>query len=171
MSELKIRFSSSADASVVSDYTTTVLTDIAREVGIDSFVISSTMRNPLQQARAMVAIILGTADGLARSRKLYREPGQHVLDVYERMASARIAVQQIIHAMAKRIEELGPANVSHHCGDPAKLNVLDIKPSSIPVDKHDAFVKAAGSDPRVSKVLGPTSGDPAFHLEIPQPVH
>ena len=38
---------------------------------------------------------------------------------------------EIINGMSTKITDLGPGNVSRHAGDPNKLNVIDIAPSSI----------------------------------------
>lgn len=66
--------------------------------------------------------------------------------------------------MAAKIVELGPANVSKHCGDSSTRCVVDIDPASI-VHKTK-FIEEAGKDSRVSKFLQPPA-DPAYHLEIP----
>jgi hypothetical protein len=44
---------------------------------------------------------------------------------------------------------------------------FDVAPSSIPEDKHPAFVAAVLGNKAVSKLLQPPR-DPAFHLEIPK---
>ena len=67
-------------------------------------------------------------------------------------------------------EELGPYNVSHHCGTPEtlkRMNVIDISFQRVPIDKQSAFHSALSR--RVTKLLDPfNSHDPAFHIEIRQ---
>jgi hypothetical protein len=44
---------------------------------------------------------------------------------------------------------------------------FDVAPSSIPKEKHAAFVAAVLANKAVSKLIQPPK-DPAFHLEIPK---
>jgi hypothetical protein len=72
--------------------------------------------------------------------------------------------------MENEIITVGPDKVSKHVADPAKLNVVDIAPSTI-TDKQ-AFINAVNEAMKaglVSKFLQPPT-DPAYHIEIPQPV-
>ena len=48
------------------------------------------------------------------------------------------------------------------------MNVVDIAPSSINLALRKKFEQEVAKDPRVSKFLTPP-GDPAYHIEIPQP--
>lgn len=70
--------------------------------------------------------------------------------------------------MSTKISYLGSSKVFRHTGDPNKLNVVDIAPSSINLTLRKKFEDAVKNDTRVSKFLTPP-GDPAYHLEIPQP--
>lgn len=164
----RIRYADGAIPADVSQHTLGVLFAAMRASSVEAITITSTQRSALQQARVMINNLL-RPNGLAKSRMLYREPGQKVIDVWEQMRSQHASLDQILHAMVRKIEELGPATVSHHCADPRLLNVLDIAPSSIPEPKREAFITALQSDQRVAKLLLPSQGDPAFHLEIPQP--
>jgi len=69
--------------------------------------------------------------------------------------------------MTAKIKSIGPRKVSRHIGDPKKLNVIDIAPSSIRITFRDKFEAAVKRESRVSKFLAPPV-DPAYHLEIPQ---
>jgi hypothetical protein len=71
--------------------------------------------------------------------------------------------------MVDTINAVGPSNVSRHLADPARSNVVDIAPSSIPADRREAFIAAIQAHPDVSRFLGPADGDPAYHVEIRQP--
>jgi hypothetical protein len=44
---------------------------------------------------------------------------------------------------------------------------FDVAPSSIPVEKHAAFVAAVLGNKAVSRLIQPPK-DPAFHVEIPK---
>ena len=72
--------------------------------------------------------------------------------------------------MIDKIYEVGPYNVSHHCGTPEtlkKINVIDIFYQRVPIDKRSVFHNALLK--RVTKLLDPlNSHDPAFHIEIKQ---
>jgi hypothetical protein len=163
-----IKFGPNANQAVVSVHTIGVLTDILRTSGIDTCTITSTSRTPAEQARIMFGNI--TTQGVAKQKALYAAAGDSVIDEFVSAKSAGKTKDQIIAAMEAKIIAIGPEKVSHHCADPAKLNVVDISPSS--VSKPQAFqtaVNAAMTQGKVSKFLTPGNNDPAFHIEIPQP--
>ena len=94
--------------------------------------------------------------------------GKHI-----RYAPAGTEVQECYpnkQKMIDKIYELGPYNVSHHCGTPEtlkKINVIDISWQRVPVDKRRAFHNALLK--RVNILLDQfNSKDPAFHIEIKQ---
>jgi hypothetical protein len=110
------------------------------------------------------------SQGVAKQKALYAAAGDSVIDEFVRAKNAGKSDDQIRAAMEAKIRAVGPEKVSHHCADPAKLNVVDIAPSSIA--KKQAFqtaVNAAQKQGKVSKFLTPGNNDPAFHIEIPQP--
>ncbi len=160
-----IVFGPNAKPSDVSDFTLTVLRDIMRTAGVARLTITSTQRSPQDQARVMFNNI--ERDGVANQKRLYKAPGQSVIDAYAAAKSAGKSADEIKAAMLARILEIGPEKVSRHAADPKVLNVFDIAPAS--VARQSDFVQAARSDQRVAKVLTPAENDPAFHLEIPQP--
>lgn len=146
-----------------------MLRDVLDEAGLASCVITSTVRSPARQAKAMYANIESTS--AARQRDLYGPAGDQVIGEYERLKPFGHGRQVILDAMQDKINALGPGNVSRHCADPTALNVIDIAPSSI--KSPQKFVAALGrarDAARVSKFFSPANGDPAFHVEIPQPV-
>ena len=166
----RIRFGPHAVISAVSKGTLSVIESAMDAAGIlTGPVITSTQRTPLAQAKAM-AYNLDKPGGVAEARRLYREPGQRVIDVWEKERKAGRSFESCVVLMAAKIMELGPALVSHHCADPDVVNVLDIDPSSIPDEATEEFLTALRSDRRVTKLLLPSDGDPAFHLEVKQPV-
>ncbi|MDT5261453.1 MAG: hypothetical protein QOC61_457 [Acidobacteriota bacterium] len=163
-----IQFGPNANQGVVSVHTIGVLTDILRAAACDSCIITSTSRTPAEQARIMFSNI--KSQGVAKQKALYAAAGDSVIDEFVRAKNAGKSDDQIRAAMEAKIRAVGPEKVSHHCADPAKLNVVDIAPSSIA--KKQAFqtaVNAAQKQGKVSKFLTPGNNDPAFHIEIPQP--
>lgn len=162
-----IKFVPSADATVVSERSKEVLRSILDAAGLDSCVITSTVRTPARQARAMFANIEATSVG--QQLALYGSAGDKVIEEYQRLKPLGHGMQPIIDAMEARILQIGPGNVSKHCANPGTLNVIDIAPSSI--SKPKRFLKAlaqAQTAGHISKFLSPMNGDPAFHVEIPQ---
>jgi hypothetical protein len=163
-----IQFGPKANQGVVSVHTIGVLTDILRTAGCDSCLITSTSRTPAEQARIMFNNIV--SQGVVKQKALYAAAGDTVIVEFENAKRAGKSNDQIIAAMEAKIRAVGPDKVSHHCADPAKLNVVDVAPSSIA--KQQAFqaaVNAALKQGKVSKFLTPGNNDPAFHIEIPQP--
>lgn len=159
-----IVFGPNAKASDITSYSLGVLRDIMGVAGIATLTISSTQRSPADQARVMYANI--ESQGVDAQKKLYKEPGQAVIDVYVAGKSAGKSADEIKADMTAKINEIGPYNVSHHAADPQLLNVFDVAPSSVP--NTDAFQAAVTGDSRVAKFLTPPK-DPGLHLEIPQP--
>ncbi|HJQ35335.1 MAG TPA: hypothetical protein VJ866_24500 [Pyrinomonadaceae bacterium] len=167
-----IKFGDKANQAVVSVHTIGVLTDILRAANCDSCLITSTSRTPADQARIMFNNIRGTGknQGFDAQLGLYAAPGQAVVREYKKAKDAGKSDDQIKAAMEAKIREVGPDKVSHHCSDPAKLNVVDVSPGS--VAHPQAFqkaVNAAMAKGKVSRFLTPGNNDPAFHIEIPQP--
>ncbi len=163
-----ITFGPNANQAVVSVHTIGILTDILRAAKCDSCLITSTSRTPADQARIMFNNIV--KDGVAKQKALYLPPGQSVIDEYVKAKNAGKTADQIKAAMEAKIRAVGPDKVSRHCADPAKLNVVDVAPSSIAHPQaFQSAVNAAIQQGKVSKFLTPANNDPAFHIEIPQP--
>ena len=168
MSQPSIKFGPKANQAVVSVFTIGVLTDILNAAGLASCLITSTSRTPADQARIMFSNIV--SKGVASQKALYAAAGDAVIDEFVKAKNAGKTKDQIVAAMEAKIKALGPSSVSHHCADPAKLNVVDVAPSSLA--NQAAFVKAVNAAKAkgvVSKFLTPGNSDPAFHIEIPQP--
>lgn len=131
--------------------------------GVDSCEVTSVVRDPYDQARVMYENLIGTGtgQGIAAQLLLYKVPGQAVIHVWDvNQAKPRDVV---IGMMAEKIRQLGPENVSKHCS--TTHWVWDVGPSSIPSEKHAAYVAAAVAHPKVTKFLQPPQ-DPAYHMEI-----
>jgi hypothetical protein len=159
-----IVFGPNAKSSDVTPYSLGVLRDVMVASNVARLIISSTQRSPTDQARVMFNNL--ETQGVAAQRRLYKDPGQAVISVYEAGKAAGKTPDAIKADMTAKINELGPMTVSHHAADPKLLNVFDVAPSS--VADVDSFQKAAKADARVSKFLTPPN-DPGLHFEIPQP--
>lgn len=168
MPDPTIKFGANAVASAVSQYSRSVLINLLEQAGCPSCIISSTIRTPEAQARAMYTNIVNM--GPDKQEKLYGPDGDAVIEEFKKAKAQGQNKDQIIAAMIAKINALGPSNVSRHCGDPAKLNVIDIAPISIA--EPEAFLaalKKAKTGGTVSQFFSPGDHDPAFHIEIPQP--
>jgi len=150
----------------VSAYSRKVLQDIMKASGVTQITITSTARTTADQARIMFENI--ERHGVAHQKKLYGPYGDKVIDEYSALKQKGKTKVDIISGMTMKINSLGPRNVSRHAGNPNKLNVVDIAPSSINLALRKKFESAVNTDSRVSKFLVPPK-DPAYHLEIPQP--
>jgi hypothetical protein len=159
-----ISFGVGVDPSRVSVSTRAVLARLLALSGNGGCLVTSVTRTPEEQARIMYENL--RIHGVGAQRKLYLGPGNKVIDAFD----VRAPSAGVIAAMAAAIRAVGPERVSHHCGDPAVLNVLDIAPSSL--EHPEAFLLAAHDQLRpggaISKILTPADHDPAFHLEFPQ---
>jgi hypothetical protein len=145
-----------------------ILTEILDTVGLKSALVTSTVRTPEEQAHAMYENLAGAGQGkgVDAQRKLYKGPGNLVIDVYVNLLSIGQTPEWIQTEMAREITKVGPQNVSHHCvGDAAKLSVFDVAPSSIPEDQRDDFCAAVSLNASIDKFLKPPE-DPAYHIEI-----
>jgi hypothetical protein len=159
-----ISFGPNAKAADVTAFSRGVLTDVLKAAGLPRVTISSTSRLPADQARVMYVNL--ERQGIDAQRRLYKEPGRKVIEVYRQGKLAGKDAAAIQAAMTTEIVRLGPTTVSRHASDPKILNVFDVAPSS--VANRPAFEAAVRAEPRVSKFLLPPN-DPGYHLEIPQP--
>jgi len=160
-----ITFGTNANQAGVSTHSRGVLNDLLQKSKNSSATITSTARTVQDQARIMYGNI--ESQGVATQKKLYGPNGDKVIDVYVKGKAEGKSQSEIRALMVAKINALGPTNVSKHLADPAVLNVIDISPNSI--KNRAAFEAAVRADPRVSKFLTPSDGDPAYHIEIPQP--
>ena len=162
--EARVDFGSNADPRAVTPYSLGVLKAILRTANLRGCLVSSTSRDPAQQARVMYDNL--ERYGVEHQKRLYARGGQLVCDAYAQAKARGLSGDQVKEAMARKIVAIGPTKVSRHASDPGVLNVFDVAPSSI----HDrvAFEAAVRSDRRVAFFLTPPR-DPGYHLEIPQP--
>lgn len=168
MSQPTINFGSNANQGVVSTHSKNILKEILNHAGLDSCLITSTSRTPADQARIMFNNL--ETHGVTAQKALYAAAGDQVIDVYSAKKAEGKTAAQIKAAMEAKIKAIGPEKVSHHCADPATLNVVDVSPPSIS-NKHafENAVNVARNSGKVSRFITPNNGDPAYHIEIPQP--
>lgn len=149
-----------------------VIQELLKSSGALDCTVTSAARSPFDQARVMYDNCL--AFGPVAQERLYKGPGREIIDVYKAMVTSGWAGDgeardRVIEAMERKILEVGPRLVSHHClPADSPIWVIDIAPASLVTRGADylpKFLEAAKSHPRMSKVLEPPQ-DPAVHLEI-----
>jgi RHS repeat-associated protein len=158
---------STSNVNNVSNKSAEVIAESMRASDIPEVKITSTQRNPEQQASAMYDNALNK--GVESQYELYGSSGDKVIDTYT-MYSPQwcCSKSEAVTAMSAKIRLIGAGNVSNHAADPLKLNVIDLSTKSLGGNAkpfHLSLSKNLG----VSKLLTPfNSTDPAFHIEIPQ---
>ena len=167
MSDSRIDFEASANRAVVSEQSLALIRRWLTQANCPSCTITSTSRTPAEQARVMLANI--EQQGVDSQLALYLAPGDAVIHEYQRCRAAGLDRAATLAAMTAKIVAVGPGTVSHHCADPAKLNIIDIAPASL---AHPAaflaVLQAALAAGQLSRLLTPAQRDPAYHIEIPQ---
>lgn len=166
-----VLFEPSAKKSDITSYSLNILTDVLKKANLKKATISSTARDSFNQARVMYANLVGDgpSQGVGRQRKLYgSKPGSHIINVFVACKKMGTPREETIMEMKKMIDNIGPENVSKHACNPKIYNVFDVAPSSI--ENKIEFEHAALSDPRITRFLTPSQGDPSYHFEIKQPL-
>jgi hypothetical protein len=161
-----IRFAKSTDEKNVSEKSRDVLDDLLMAAGIDEMTVTSTQRTPEEQARAIFTNCKKL--GVDSQLKLYGPYGDAVVHVYAKLRGKPDAV--IVAAMVEEIKVLGPGNVSHHCADPSKLNVIDLSAGGLTRAQQLSLEAAIRKERRIVRHFSPHTvpSDPAFHIEIAQ---
>jgi len=154
-----IKFGPNAKVYAVSIYSRRLLARAAMASNNPCIYITSTARDAVSQARAMFNNL---EKSVALQRRTYRAPGQAVIDVYENMKANKASASEIKDAMVRKINELGPSNVSPHCADFNILNVVDI--SIARLANADLFKSTIISYP-----IRLLDENEVFHVEIKQP--
>jgi hypothetical protein len=163
-----VKFGPNADQDKISQNTVLQIANLASEAGVKELMITSTVRTPEDQARAMFNNLR------AGKRVSYRAPGAAVTAVYDKLDAQGESDTNIKNAMEQEIVTQEPRKVSRHCTEPVEWNILDIAPSSVkPSSKKKLFERVLksneGSSKKISKFLGPgpaLGNDPAYHLEF-----
>ncbi len=164
--EQKITFGSGAKSSDVSPHSLSVLKAVMAKANVSAVVISSTARDPFNQARVMFNNIKSTS--VAAQKKLYAAAGDAVIDVFVAAQKAGKSKNETISLMEAKIIAIGPAKVSHHAAYLSKMNVFDVAPSSIPSSKKKDWEAAIKANKSIAKFIFPPL-DPGYHFEIKQP--
>ena len=160
----KLGFSNSADPTPMTTSITNYVRSLMDKAGVKSATVSSTMRTPVDQVRAMYGNLVSQGNSLK-----YGAGGRNVIATF--YANKGKAESVIKSAMVKTCEEQPPCKVSRHCGDMETRIVFDIGPKSIqPQSARGAFEAVLRSEMNagsiVLKVLTPADNDPAFHIEL-----
>ncbi len=164
MADAIISFGPNAQRSAVSTHAMNVLKNICATAGVTRATISSTARSIESQARIMYNNI--ERYGVAQQKRLYRAPGQAVINTYAAAKNEGLSPTAIQARMTAKIRSLGPASVSRHLDQGGGRITIDVAPSSIsPVSARSDFVRAVQAHPKVDHFLQPPR-DPAYHLEI-----
>jgi hypothetical protein len=162
----KINLGGSVKQENVSDHSAKVIHEVALGANENELTISSAARNSEEQARVMFDKL--EVEGVESMKALYGNNGDKVIDVYSEEKEGGSCHYCIKSEMVKKINSLGPSNVSKHAADPKKLQVFDIAPSSI--TNKDAFRRSIDSfvGNLISNRIHPGSSEKAYHIEIPQ---
>jgi hypothetical protein len=134
-----LSFGLAVDQTRVSTHTRAVLARLLAASGNAGCLVTSVTRTPEEQARIMYENL--RIHGVGSQRKLYLGPGNKVIDAFDVHAPSA----GVVAAMAAAIRAVGPEKVSHHCGDPAVLNVLDIAPSSSSTRRRSSSLRTRSS--------------------------
>src|SRR5262249_19560086 len=140
---------------VVSAGMTDIVKDGLRAAGASVGTITSTLRTPADQARAMFNNCLnnGTASQLA----LYAAPARAVIQVYINLtvaltpAQIRANAAAMLAAMVTEINNPGPEKGSRHCGGPALRTVVDVAYASF--NNNNTVLLVASVQGRVSRFI------------------
>lgn len=159
-SKVKINFGENAKKDAISMKTLNILKDIGEKSGNYSIYISSTARDPYNQARIMYD---NCKKDLKGQYRIYKAPGDKVIDVYVLGTKKRLQKDKIIRNMEHKINELGPTTVSKHIADPKSLNTFDIPINSL--SNGTFFYNLIKSHKAVELVLLENG---CYHIQIPQ---
>lgn len=173
-SDVKVKFTTKR-TSVVSEKTKAILRELAYKNGMNQIVVTSTLRTPEEQARAMY-------NNISNGKVIrYAPPGAEVTKICQEGLRKRLGRNQIIKNMVAKILEYDRKGlrVSLHCVSSdsyAKMNIIDLGINSNGFNstsrqrKFQAVCEQAKKEGKISRILSPLTnkGEPAFHLEIPQ---
>ncbi|MEE3663256.1 LysM domain-containing protein [Brenneria sp. g21c3] len=160
------------DENRVSDKTKNIIKDIAKKAGIQKIHVTSTLRTPREQARAMYENI--RSKGVA-SQRYYKEYGRMVIQagVDAGINNREFAIKKMEEKIIELIND--DKLVSRHCVSEemySKRNVLDISKTRLGRygNIFDREIQNYIDGIDGVKYISPYAnrGEPAFHLEIVQ---
>jgi hypothetical protein len=184
-----VTFGDGIDGSQVAPKTINILRLLAYESGVTAFQITSALRTPESQARAMFDNIRNDGGDPQKQEDLYGDNGDKVIGEYrklwenylqatnnDRSAALRMIeanAGMILDTMVRKIYELEPQNVSKHCYDPEyykAYNTVDIGVGSVrPKGQTEAFsikLKDAETTGRINNYEDEKSSNGCYHVEI-----
>ena len=174
LADVQVGYGANADADVVWSQTLDVIRDGLRAAGQASATINSTARSPADQARAMFNNLTNpdhtTQQNIDTQLGIYAAPGDAVIQVFADQVDGMTPTQitqnagAIQTAMETEIDDQGPGNVSHHCADPAQLNVVDVGAGAFNATNGALFV--ASVQGRVSRFIDERNTNGCYHLEV-----
>lgn len=166
--EVNITYDTNAKQSAMTEIAIATLKEICSSACIGSVKVTSTARTASDQARVMYEMI--QSKGVKYTKDLYGASGKKVVEVFEESEKGKLSADETKAAMLKKINELGPSNVSHHVvSENSKICVFDVAPSSISdAEAKKRFVKETKAHKSVVKFFEPPA-DPAYHLEVQSP--
>ncbi len=184
LNDVKVNYGDSANASIVWPEMLDIVKDSLRAAGQSSATITSTIRSAADQARAMFNNLVHPNDSLAQIAHNvdvqkngdggtwhgYGAPGDAVIDEFvteiDGMTAAEVRANSasIQAGMEQEIINQDPYKVSHHCGDPNLICVIDIYALSFNASNGPIFVGAAS--PRLSRYIDERSVNKCYHFEL-----
>ncbi len=134
--DVSIRYAWNVDPDSVSAGMKDLIKDGLRQAGTSSATITSSVRGPEAQARAMFdnLVIGNNIDAnIQRQLAIYFPPGDAVIRAFQTAAQGFTPDQirggeraRIEGAMLDEINAQGCHSVSNHCGDPERVSVVDV---------------------------------------------
>ena len=184
----KLDFTSTANPDVINQGMRNFIRSVMDEAGVTYGLVTSTLRRPVDQARAMFNN-LQNGNVINYSSKANKNKGWGATLLYyeqKRNLNGQLTrsysknekvtnssdISTIKAAMSDYISTENDSGrlVSKHCGNPDEIQVMDISPKAMrPSSRKSAFVaimrqkKAEGI---IRNFLTPAEGDPAYHIEM-----
>ncbi len=166
--DVEIVFEKGVDSTTISESSIKLLKEMAKNSNNTKIHITSTVRTPRKQAQIMYSYIV--SEGLQNQYTLYGPNGDKVIDVYVKNKKLNKSKDEIINAMEAKIKELGPDNVSRHCGNHSKRNVFDISYNPTKLANAKSFLQQINlkvKDKSISKFIDEKKRN-CYHIEIIQ---
>lgn len=140
-----------------------VLRRVAARAGVRTLTVTSTVREPEDQARTMVHNV--QTRGRDAELALYGEAGDEVVRLIDAQLQAGVPADAVRKAAADRIRALHAQGriVSRHLRN-RDYYAVDVAPSSLG-GRTAQLVASAEADPEVRRVVGPPD-DAAVHIEF-----
>ena len=160
---------------IVTEKSKNILCELASQYGMKTIYITSTLRTPEEQARAMY-------NNIANGRVIrYAAPGAEVTRICQNGIKKGLGKTKTINSMVSKILEYDKKGirVSKHCVSfetYAKKNIIDLGvnsngfTSNAQKRKFQEICDLALNQGKLSSFISPLrdKAEPAFHLEIPQ---